>query len=101
MQNDSVSQQLWAMLCTHKYCYCLYFYECSPYRLNFQSSSLGLRAGGRKRVRETGGNGRWREGGKRGGGKEEDESIIFLPSTNKIYPSTPYPDVEAKLSDAL
>ena len=35
------------------------------------------------------------------GGKEEDESIIFLPSTNKIYPSTPYPDVEAKLSDAL
>ena len=62
MQNDSVSQQLWAMLCTHKYCYCLYFYQCSPYRLNFQSSSLGLRAGGRKKVRETEGGGRWREG---------------------------------------
>ena len=61
MQNDSVSQQLWAMLCTHQYCYCLYFYECSPYRLYFQSSSLGLRAGGRKRVRETeGGRGEWK-----------------------------------------
>ena len=68
MQNDSVSQQLWAMLCTHKYCYRLYSYQCSPYRLNFLSSSLGLRAESKgDRGRREG-----KEDGGRGGGRKKE-----------------------------
>ena len=86
MQNDSVSQQLWAMLCTHKYCYCLYFYQCSPYRLNFRFSSLGLRAeskGDRGRERkmeggEEGGKGVMKEGRRRKNGMRLSYADIFL-----------------------